>query len=77
MVIFNDNHKSVNHGHVNLLMTYCSGGSLAERINAQRKAGAPFDFNLMVKWFDQVSGAIKFCHDRKVLHRDIKVSHFN
>lgn len=75
--ILNDNYKLVIDGHVNILMTFYSNGSLAERITAQRKAGVPFDFYQMVCWFEEVCGAIQFCHKRKVCHRDIKVSYFN
>ncbi|XP_072259627.1 serine/threonine-protein kinase Nek5 isoform X2 [Pyxicephalus adspersus] len=53
-----------------IVMEFCDGGDLANRINKQR--GVLFDENQILSWFVQISLGLKHIHDRKVLHRDIK-----
>lgn len=53
-----------------IVMEYCDGGDLMNRINKQR--GVLFDEDQILNWFVQISLGLKHIHDRKVLHRDIK-----
>ncbi|XP_019346933.1 serine/threonine-protein kinase Nek5 isoform X4 [Alligator mississippiensis] len=53
-----------------IIMEYCDGGDLMNRINLQR--GVLFDEDQILSWFVQVSLGLKHIHDRKVLHRDVK-----
>uniref|UniRef100_A0A672JD02 non-specific serine/threonine protein kinase n=1 Tax=Salarias fasciatus TaxID=181472 RepID=A0A672JD02_SALFA len=53
-------------GSLFIVMEFCDGGDLMEKINLQR--GVLFTED----WFLQVCLGLKHIHDRKVLHRDIK-----
>uniref|UniRef100_A0ABK0L9P3 non-specific serine/threonine protein kinase n=1 Tax=Rattus norvegicus TaxID=10116 RepID=A0ABK0L9P3_RAT len=53
-----------------IVMEYCDGGDLMERI--QRQRGVLFSEDQILCWFVQISLGLKHIHDKKVLHRDIK-----
>ncbi|XP_045884126.1 serine/threonine-protein kinase Nek5 isoform X1 [Meles meles] len=53
-----------------IVMEYCDGGDLMRRIRRQR--GMLFSEDQILSWFVQISLGLKYIHDRKILHRDIK-----
>ncbi|XP_021075300.1 serine/threonine-protein kinase Nek5 isoform X2 [Mus pahari] len=53
-----------------IVMEYCDGGDLMQRI--QRQQGVLFSEDQILSWFVQISLGLKHIHDRKILHRDIK-----
>ncbi|XP_067451144.1 interferon-induced very large GTPase 1-like isoform X2 [Thunnus thynnus] len=53
-----------------IVMDYCEGGDLLEKINSQK--GELFSEDQILDWFVQICLALKHIHDRKTLHRDIK-----
>ncbi|NXQ91769.1 NEK5 kinase, partial [Nyctibius grandis] len=53
-----------------IVMEYCDGGDLMERINMQH--GVLFDEDQILSWFVQISLGLKHIHDKKILHRDVK-----
>ncbi|CAO2611611.1 Serine/threonine-protein kinase Nek5, partial [Lemmus lemmus] len=53
-----------------IVMEYCDGGDLMQRIRRQR--GVLFSEDQILCWFVQISLGLKHIHDRKILHRDIK-----
>uniref|UniRef100_A0ABI8A3Y6 non-specific serine/threonine protein kinase n=1 Tax=Felis catus TaxID=9685 RepID=A0ABI8A3Y6_FELCA len=53
-----------------IVMEYCDGGDLMKRIHRQR--GVLFSEDQILSWFVQISLGLKYIHDRKILHRDIK-----
>ncbi|XP_043918503.1 serine/threonine-protein kinase Nek1 [Protopterus annectens] len=57
-------------GCLYIVMDYCEGGDLFQKINAQR--GILFSEDQVMDWFVQICLALKHVHDRKILHRDIK-----
>ncbi|XP_008072960.1 serine/threonine-protein kinase Nek1 [Carlito syrichta] len=57
-------------GSLYIVMDYCEGGDLFQRINAQK--GVFFHEEQILDWFVQICLALKHVHDRKILHRDIK-----
>ncbi|KAL1277318.1 hypothetical protein QQF64_023991, partial [Cirrhinus molitorella] len=56
-----------------IVMEYCAGGDLNERMKAQSKRGS-FEERQILDWFVQLCMALQYIHDerRNVLHRDIK-----
>ena len=57
-----------------LAMEYCPDGDLKNQILRKRSLQQKFDIKQVVEWALQIASALKFCHDRKVIHRDLKVT---
>ncbi|OHT03030.1 hypothetical protein TRFO_29690 [Tritrichomonas foetus] len=53
-----------------IVMEYCDGGDLSQKI--QRRGNKLFTEEEILKDFIQLALAIKYIHDRKILHRDLK-----
>lgn len=53
-----------------IVMEYCSGGDLLQRI--QRQKQAQFSLEEVLRWFAQMCAGAKHIHDKRVLHRDLK-----
>lgn len=60
-------------GFVYIVMDYCDGGTLDDKVKA-RKAMEFFPEDTVMVWFAQVTLAVDYIHTAKVLHRDIKTS---
>ena len=58
-------------GKLNIVMEYASQGDLYEKIKQQKSKLFPEE--KLVDWFIQISMAVKYIHDRRILHRDLKV----
>ena len=57
-----------------LVMENCPDGNLRNQILRKRSLQEKFDVEQVIDWSMQIASALKFCHDRKVIHRDLKVS---
>lgn len=55
-----------------IVTEYCEGGDLDDKIKAWKKAGKRFDESLILAWFIQLVLAVKFMHEKRILHRDLK-----
>lgn len=55
-----------------IVTEYCEGGDLDDKIKAWKKTGKRFDESLILAWFIQLVLAVKFMHEKRVLHRDLK-----
>ena len=55
-------------------MDYADGGDLTSKIKEAKEvsAGNLLSEDTVLNWFTQICLAIKHCHDRKILHRDLK-----
>jgi len=61
-------------GTLCLLMAYCEGGDLQQRLHRSRQDGRRLKEALVLRWFDQLCSAVAYVHHRQVLHRDLKPS---
>lgn len=59
-----------------ILMDYCEGGDLSARIEQKKKTFQRFAEEQILRWFTQAILALKYVHERHVLHRDLKSSNF-
>ena len=57
-------------GSLCIVTDYADGGNLHEMI--QHRKGSLFPEEKILDWFVQILLAIKYCHERGILHRDLK-----
>ena len=62
----------VNNNLIYIIMDYADGGDLSMKIKKQRELNQFFSEETILNYFTQICLAIKYIHDRKILHRDIK-----
>eukprot|EP00929_Paragymnodinium_shiwhaense_P049956 TRINITY_DN25188_c0_g1_i1.p1 TRINITY_DN25188_c0_g1~~TRINITY_DN25188_c0_g1_i1.p1 ORF type:complete len:881 (-),score=234.33 TRINITY_DN25188_c0_g1_i1:47-2689(-) len=62
----------VEDGQLCIITDYAERGDLFQAIRKQRQAGVFFPESLVLRWFSQITLALKHMHDRKILHRDLK-----
>lgn len=74
---------------IHIVMAYCDGGDLADKIRdrvtaletlpsgaetATERRRAYFPISQILDWFVQMAMAIKYLHQQRILHRDLKTS---
>lgn len=70
IVAFKESFFSEGKRHLCIVMTYCDGGDLEQRLKrANRKL---LKEDLIMHWFVQMALGLQYMHQRHVLHRDIK-----
>jgi NIMA (never in mitosis gene a)-related kinase len=64
----NDTHE------LNIVMEYAQGGDLSTRIKECRKNKIMIPENLVIKFFYQLTSALRELHEKKIIHRDLKTA---
>ena len=72
IIKFKDVFKSKNKEVLNVVMEYADGGDLAHEISRRKRENDFFTEDQILNYFTQICLAIKHCHDRRILHRDLK-----
>ncbi|XP_059000235.1 serine/threonine-protein kinase Nek3 isoform X3 [Mustela lutreola] len=57
-------------GHLYIVMEFCDGGDLMQKIKHQK--GKLFPEDMILNWFTQMCLGVNHIHKKRVLHRDIK-----
>jgi len=63
-------------GWLCIAMDYCEGGDLSERVKRNRHADRHLAQDQVLRWFTQAVLALKYIHDKHILHRDLKSGNF-
>jgi len=63
-------------GYLCILMTFCEGGDLCSQVEIAKKAKRYLQEAQIVRWITQALLALKYIHDKHVLHRDLKTGNF-
>ena len=72
IVKFQDVKKSKRHYYI--IMEYCNGGELSKALEKYiNKYGKPFPEELVQHFMKQIISAFKYIHEKKIIHRDIKL----
>jgi NIMA (never in mitosis gene a)-related kinase len=66
----------IDSGWLCILMDYCEGGDLARQIEQAKRKHQPIPEHQVLRWMTQALLALKYIHDKHVLHRDLKSSNF-
>ena len=60
--------------HYYIIMEYCNGGELSKALEKYvNKYGKPFPEELVQHFMRQIISAFKYIHERKIIHRDVKL----
>ncbi|CAE8636297.1 unnamed protein product, partial [Polarella glacialis] len=70
--IINYRESYVEDGLLCIITDYAERGDLYRVINRQKRHGRLLAETLVLRWFTQISLALKHMHDRRILHRDLK-----
>lgn len=66
----------VDGGWLCILMTYCEGGDLFSQVDNARRARRHIEESQILLWMCQALLALKYIHDKHILHRDLKSGNF-
>jgi len=63
-------------GWLCILMDYCEGGDLTAKIKDAKRKRQTLSEDQILRWFVQAVLALKYTHERHILHRDLKPGNF-
>ncbi|CAD8066155.1 unnamed protein product [Paramecium sonneborni] len=55
-----------------IVMDYAEEGTLYQRLEQQKQKQEQLEESQIIEWFTQICLAVKYIHDRRIIHRDIK-----
>lgn len=58
--------------NLNIIMEHADGGDLNQLLKERKKTGVKFEEDEILDITVQILLALKYCHERDIVHRDIK-----
>eukprot|EP00931_Biecheleriopsis_adriatica_P056554 TRINITY_DN3350_c0_g1_i1.p1 TRINITY_DN3350_c0_g1~~TRINITY_DN3350_c0_g1_i1.p1 ORF type:complete len:521 (+),score=80.40 TRINITY_DN3350_c0_g1_i1:240-1802(+) len=59
-------------GSLAIITDFAEGGDLHQRIELQRRQSQAFSEPLILRWLAQAALGLKYVHERRIIHRDLK-----
>ena len=53
-------------------MEYGEGGDLSKKIQEQKSKNLPFEENQILDWFIEICEAVRYIHEKNIIHRDLQ-----
>ncbi|GFR76083.1 serine/threonine-protein kinase Nek4-like [Elysia marginata] len=72
IVLFHECFLDPTREYVCLILDYCDGGSLADKIQTASQNNSFFTEKQIMQWFIQIVMAVQYIHSKHILHRDLK-----
>ncbi|CAE7439531.1 Nek1 [Symbiodinium natans] len=69
-------HSFIESGWLCIFMDYCEGGDLSKVIESAKRRGQRLPEEQILRWITQALLALKYIHEKHVLHRDLKSGNF-
>eukprot|EP00747_Dinoflagellata_sp_TGD_P144130 gnl/TRDRNA2_/TRDRNA2_176460_c3_seq9.p1 gnl/TRDRNA2_/TRDRNA2_176460_c3~~gnl/TRDRNA2_/TRDRNA2_176460_c3_seq9.p1 ORF type:complete len:563 (+),score=112.99 gnl/TRDRNA2_/TRDRNA2_176460_c3_seq9:92-1780(+) len=66
----------IKEGWLCIIMDFCEGGDLSSKIDQARKSRKPLSEDEVLKLLTQALLALKYIHEKHILHRDLKPGNF-
>ena len=55
-----------------IIMEYGEGGDLSKKIQEQKSKNLPFEENQILDWFIEICEAVRYIHEKNIIHRDLQ-----
>ncbi|GFO34981.1 serine/threonine-protein kinase nek4-like [Plakobranchus ocellatus] len=69
IVLFHECFLDPTREYVCLILDYCDGGSLADKIQEASQNDTSFSEKQIMQWFIQIVMAVQYIHSKHILHR--------
>ena len=57
---------------ISMVLEYCDGGTMQDRIENVKNKNSQIPESKILEWTAQITSAVDYIHERKILHRDLK-----
>ncbi|KAK6972783.1 serine/threonine-protein kinase Nek6 [Biomphalaria glabrata] len=72
IILFHQSFIDPSEDYVCMILDYCDGGNLSERIQDAAQKLLKFSEKQIMQWFIQIVMAVQYIHSKHILHRDLK-----
>ena len=58
--------------NISMVLEFCNGGTLQDKIMNTKLSQTMIDEDKVCEWTAQITSAVSYIHERRILHRDLK-----